>query len=257
MGTLDEDGVPPWIELGQHEWKGHEGKANPRYGLRLWRNYVNPKFCPVTWLLLYIKYSEHPETGPVFGRWVTPPKPKGEPAADGADAAAADGADAAAADGADTAADGDAGLGVDALPLPGAEWKPFTESWWRDTSVRLHQEAGYYVPAQGKYRTDTYVPPDGVKNHGIRASAAQWAARCGASLIQIKNMGRWQSTDTCAHYVAQGNEARDLATQGKKGQAGEMQDPIKSVWWWNPVASRPEGGRDQGVRRRVRQRSCS
>ena len=85
LGTLDEDGVPPWIELGQREWKGHEGSANARYPLRLWRNRVNPKFCPVTWLLLYFRYVEHPGQGPVFGRWV-PSKTEGVQAGDAADA---------------------------------------------------------------------------------------------------------------------------------------------------------------------------
>ena len=231
LGTLDEDGVPPWIELGQREWKGHEGSANARYPLRLWRNRVNPKFCPVTWLLLYFRYVEHPGQGPVFGRWV-PSKTEGVQAGDAADAEEPE--EAAAEAGAAAGAAAEVGAAAEA-PQSKGTWTAYTESWWRDTSVRLHQEAEFFTPSQGEYRTANYVPTDGVKNHGIRASAAQWAARCGASLIQIKNMGRWTNTDTCAHYSAQGNEMRDLATQGKAGKNGEIEDPIKRVWWWAPV----------------------
>ena len=110
--------------------------------------------------------------------------------------------------------------------------------------AHVRQEAGFYFPSTGVFRTASYVEPSGVKNHGIRASAAQWAARCGATVIQIMNMGRWKNTDTCAHYLAQGNEQKSMATQGKNGLSGEIDDPIKRVWWWQPVAVRAPGGRD-------------
>ena len=101
------------------------------------------------------------------------------------------------------------------------EWRTFTEEACAGRTTALFTRAGYYHPAKGKPRTPGYVPTSGITNHGIRASAAQWAARCGASLIQIKAMGRWKNTDVCAHYMAQGNEESDRATVGGNGEVGD------------------------------------
>jgi hypothetical protein len=54
----DEDGVPRWIELGFLNWKSRTKKnRNKRYGIRLHRNYLDSRFCPVFWLLLYLQYT--------------------------------------------------------------------------------------------------------------------------------------------------------------------------------------------------------
>ncbi|KAL1525900.1 hypothetical protein AB1Y20_020728 [Prymnesium parvum] len=124
-------------------------------------------------------------------------------------------------------------------------WVAYTEDVWRNKTMKLFIASGHYVPSQGRPRSDSYVPPRGVTNHGIRSSSAQWAARCGASLMQVKAMGRWKSTDVCSHYVAQGNEVSDHATTGVNGTIAENDDPMQRVWWWKPVAIRGEGGRDQ------------
>jgi hypothetical protein len=70
--ACDADGVPPWVELGQRKWKGRDDSDAGRYGLRLWRNRVDPRFCPVSWLLIFMILAGHPETGPVWGRWARP-----------------------------------------------------------------------------------------------------------------------------------------------------------------------------------------
>ena len=57
-------------------------------------------------------------------------------------------------------------------------------------------------------------------------------------------MGRWASTQVCAHYLAQGHQTWEAMTVGQEGHAGEASDPIKRVWFWHPVASRQKGGRD-------------
>ena len=62
----DSDGLPKWIEIGLRDWKTrsrcHEGK---RYGMRLHRNYLDSRFCPVTWLLTWLHFSGI-EKGPLF-----------------------------------------------------------------------------------------------------------------------------------------------------------------------------------------------
>ena len=54
--ACDGDGVPPFIDLGQRKWKGRgdDNTAATRYPLRLWRNRVDPRFCPVSWLLIFM-----------------------------------------------------------------------------------------------------------------------------------------------------------------------------------------------------------
>ena len=62
----DSDGLPKWIEIGLRHWKFrsecHDGK---RYGMRLHRNYLDSRFCPVTWLLTWLHFSGI-EKGPLF-----------------------------------------------------------------------------------------------------------------------------------------------------------------------------------------------
>ena len=55
----DSDGLPKYIEVALREWKTrttcHMGK---KYKMRLWRNYLDPRFCPVTWLVTWLHYSD-------------------------------------------------------------------------------------------------------------------------------------------------------------------------------------------------------
>ena len=54
----DSDGVPKYIEIALRRWKTrsphNQGK---KYRMRLWRNYLDSRFCPVTWLLTWLHYS--------------------------------------------------------------------------------------------------------------------------------------------------------------------------------------------------------
>ena len=47
-------------------WKTRTAaNQDKRYGMRLWRNYLDSRFCPVTWLLLWLHHSRIHQ-GPLF-----------------------------------------------------------------------------------------------------------------------------------------------------------------------------------------------
>lgn len=63
---FDRDGVPAFMYIGLHGWKKrHQRRLKTIYYIKLHRNYVNPKYCPVTWLLLHLK-TQGTLTGPMF-----------------------------------------------------------------------------------------------------------------------------------------------------------------------------------------------
>jgi hypothetical protein len=68
LSSADPHGFGPWTEIGQRGWKGRDSTA--RYGLKLWRNRVDPRFCPQTWLHIAMYAGEHPGVGPIWGHWV-------------------------------------------------------------------------------------------------------------------------------------------------------------------------------------------
>jgi hypothetical protein len=62
----DEDGFPKWVSIALLDWKtrtpAHKGK---RYIMRIYRNYLDSRFCPVMWLLIYLHFAGI-TTGPLF-----------------------------------------------------------------------------------------------------------------------------------------------------------------------------------------------
>ena len=65
-------------------------------------------------------------------------------------------------------------------------------------------------------------------SHSIRRAAAQWAARCGASLADVRNVGRWVALKHLLTYIAEGVEMRSNALR-----AYNDDDPVLSVWEFN------------------------
>ena len=48
------------------KWRSTAKKGQPYY-MRLWRNYLDARFCPVYWLFTYLYYFElEGATGPIF-----------------------------------------------------------------------------------------------------------------------------------------------------------------------------------------------
>ena len=66
-GMWDDDGLPQFIEVCMKDWKSRKkaNKGKP-YFMRIWRNYKDSRFCPVYWLLTYLKYADV-TSGPIFG----------------------------------------------------------------------------------------------------------------------------------------------------------------------------------------------
>ena len=75
----DSDGIPKYIEIGLRNWKTRtECNRGKRYGMRLHRNYLDSRFCPVTWLLTWLHYSGI-TSGPLFQKLAgRDAKPTGE-----------------------------------------------------------------------------------------------------------------------------------------------------------------------------------
>ncbi|KAJ1446647.1 hypothetical protein M885DRAFT_577308 [Pelagophyceae sp. CCMP2097] len=63
----DKDGLPQWIIIGLRNWKSRAKKnVGVRYGIKLHRNYLDSRFCPVKWLLAWLRISGI-KSGPIFG----------------------------------------------------------------------------------------------------------------------------------------------------------------------------------------------
>jgi hypothetical protein len=74
-------------------------------------------------------------------------------------------------------------------------------------------------------------------NHSIRRSAAQWAGRCKAGEMDVRNNGRWKSMEVLAVYLGQGCAMGVLATEANDDDDDDTvhYDPLEKVWWYQPV----------------------
>ena len=150
--------------------------------MKIHRNYLNPTFCPVTWLMLYLYYNKH-TSGPLFqlgGKGVT--------------------------------------VGT---------WKGMLDHWFIAAGLRTPGIPG--VQQAG-----------GASSHSIRRSAAQWAGRCGAREIDVRNAGRWRSMKILAKYMAQGALQREDYEDNEE----QEEDPIFRLWVFKKVAAVSELGLD-------------
>ena len=73
-------------------------------------------------------------------------------------------------------------------------------------------------------------------NQSIRRSAAQWAGRCGANIIDVKNTGRWASMSMLAKYIGHGVDWR------ARLEEGGATDPICATWVYKRSTTAGEGG---------------
>jgi hypothetical protein len=64
--------------------------------------------------------------------------------------------------------------------------------------------------------------------HSVRKSACKWAARCGATMIMMKNTGRWRPDSNEWHvYIEEGLVDAEFYQ--------ESRDPIRSIWVYRPT----------------------
>ena len=112
---------------------------------------------------------------------------------------------------------------------------------WENATDLMFKASGLYVPKHYDSIKKCLVPARGCTNHSIRRSAAQWAGRCDAREIDVKNTGRWRSMLEMAHYMAQG------AYQSKQARAAAIvtgRDPVLDMWCFQPVCVSGPGGQD-------------
>jgi hypothetical protein len=205
------DGVPEWISLDVWQAKGKLKKHKKRH-LRLHRNRLNWKLCPVYWLMLWLRISTPALTkrgpsrtkrgpsrtkihkGPLFVKVGVGTKR----------AAVFD--HYGDFEGYEAAFDVKGKL----ITYSTGQWREVLKKVWR----KLHME--------------DLIP------HSIRKSAIKWAARCHAQEYQIRNnSGHSESSASWLRYIEDGMiESREM-TQGPNGTM--ILDPIFSVWTWKPV----------------------
>jgi hypothetical protein len=65
-------------------------------------------------------------------------------------------------------------------------------------------------------------------SHSIRRSAAQWARRCGADIVVIRNVGRWVDLRNLLAYIA---EAEMISRDRRRRNNGV--DPVRNVWFFD------------------------
>ena len=85
------------------------------------------------------------------------------------------------------------------------------------------------------------VKGKGCTNHSIRRTAAQWAGRCNARELDVRNAGRWKTFEELAKYMSQGHVDRNKARE----KAADKKDPIMKVWVFRPVTVADLDGRSQ------------
>jgi len=66
-------------------------------------------------------------------------------------------------------------------------------------------------------------------SHSFRRSGAQWAARCGLDVTDIKDIGRWVSLIHLERYVTEGKRMQEEILV----ETGATEDPIHSFWTFN------------------------
>ena len=187
-GMWDDDGLPQFVEVCMKDWKSRSrSKKGKPYYMRIWRNYKDARFCPVYWLLTYLKYS-NVTSGPIFGM----------------------------------------------------NGKFMAPDVWTNQTDALFKKAGLYTPKHFDQEKQVLVQKWGCTNHSIRRSAAQWAGRCDAREVDVRNAGRWRTMEELAHYMAQGAMLSEKAMEASASGT----DPIYDIWAFRPVCIASAGGQD-------------
>jgi hypothetical protein len=198
----DKDGLPKYVILGLRNWKSRKKEnAGKLYPVKIHRNYLDPTYCPVFWLLMYLKHSQNTQ-GAVFQD----------------DDAARKGQN-----------------------LTDTQWIGMTDHWFGAAGLRVNGRGAVQAGADGNTKHAPAVPFSGCTNHSIRRSAAQWAGRCGAREIDVRNAGRWRSMQILAKYMAQGAIQRE---DYEDDEDGPKEDPIFGMFVFKKVTRASEAGQD-------------
>ena len=114
-------------------------------------------------------------------------------------------------------------------------WCSMTNHWFVQAGLRRKGTRG--DPETGAGATK----PSGCSNHSIRRSSAQWAGRCGAREMDVRNAGRWLSMQILAKYMAQGAVQRE---EYEDDEDGPQEDPIFKMFVFKKTTSAASAGRD-------------
>ena len=176
---IDVDGVPKWLVLSLSEWKGR--KSNGKYEMLLYRNYVDVRFCPVVWLLLWIQMSGIKQ-GPIICRIDADTKHPFIACKTGI-------------------------MHTD----KGNHYTVYLDHSNRIVNI-LYDEYSSILR-----RLFSLAGYRGLKPYTIRKFSVKWGARCGAKDWHLKNTGRWQKTSSHFHaYVQEGiSESEQYCSNGK------------------------------------------
>ena len=203
------DGLPHYIVLKMTQWKGR--KSRTPYKLRVWRNLLCDFADPVFFLMLWIAHlkSLGITSGPIFPHLTKEMAPTG------------------------------------GRLMKTRQWTKMVQHVFkkvRCTGRRACRDwpracvcdvqCGLWKPGRrGGARAE------GLTSHSHRKAGAEWAARCGASVNDIMNTGRWKDTGTVTWYLAQG-------TMYGEQQAADFcgEDPIFKFWVYRPTSEATDGG---------------
>lgn len=192
----DNDGYPQYIDIGLRDWKWRRARnKGSRYSIKAHRNYLDGRFCPVFWLMMWLDHSKI-KSGPIFQL-----RDKGE--------------------------------------FKGNIMNPDV---WVGMTNRLFADTGLYDPKGAEEFDDddgVIGHSKGCTNHAIRKTACQWAGRCDANPLDVKNAGRWKSYEQMSEYHSQG------AAKRRKNTRNGARDPIRRVWVWKPTCEAGVDGKNQ------------
>jgi hypothetical protein len=180
-------------KLALSGWKGRKHTFD--YNIHFWRNYVNIKFCPVFWLMLWIRVSGI-KAGPIYCRLQQ---------------------------------DGKSIMKCTKTAILESNTGPSQTVYLddKDNVVNLH-----YHHLSRVFKVifkNARLPPE-TSLYIFRKTGAKWAARCGAKEWQIKNTGRWYRTSRHFHsYIEAGVYESEL-----KSMDAQI-DIIRTFWVYKPT----------------------
>ena len=170
---FDSDGFPKFIIVQLRRWKS---KRNPRpYDMFLHRNYLNPKFCPVFWLIFWIRISRITR-GPIFP---------------------------------DFDAHGKVLIATKVGRQTRLNGHDF-DVYLTDSNVVVNTS---YTTFDQRFRTLFKLSGfPTLSLYSFRKSGVKWAALCGAPDWALKNTGRWAKVSNHFYvYIEEGYRLGDLA----------------------------------------------
>jgi len=194
----DLDGVPQFLTVGFRDWKHRKAPAIAagNYDMTVHRNYLDVKYCLLTWLLRYLNMSQM-VCGPIFRDWVT-------------------------SSGSTKAIDCYSSI----VSTRKGDMTQYFKGLANETESRrvsaTFTEANVSTLLRDIFDRAGYADATG---YTFRRSSVKWWAICGAQAWEMRNAGRWKTEAQYFVYVEEGQ----LETQRNPAD-----NPIRTLWVWQP-----------------------